>query len=227
MATTTFLQLCQDTASEAGVNGADGTLPSTVVGQTGELRRIVSWMQKVWLKVQGERFYDWMWELATITIPVGQNYVAQSIAEGRYIHDSAFQPVASSDGKWMSYVRWSDWRQTYDDVYIAGQNSATAWTIRPDQAIVVNATPTVASGVFVFYVERYQNPTKLVNDGDTPGLPEDLVDILVQMALIRYANYDEAGAMRSTADAEVAALQRKINDRCQPTLSIGGTLLDY
>lgn len=223
----TFLQLCQQTADECGVSGGS-TVPTTVVAQTGELRRIVRWVRSAWRDIQGTRHFSWMWELVPITVPLSTNVVAATVPANRYVESSAYKTSVSSDGLNITYIPWESWRDWYSDAYIAGGNGVTAFTIRPsDNAIVANGIPTVANGGAVtFNVERYALPTDLLVDADVPGMPADLQELIVFKAAMRYASFDEAGVMRKTMQAEVARLEADLFSRCLPRMRLGGTFLD-
>lgn len=224
----TFLELCQDFAEEAGVNGTqNGTVPTSVAGQTGELRRVVKWVQKAWLDIQGGRHWSFLWEKVAMTLPLGANVILGSIPAERYIKTSARQSALTSDGLELEYVPWDQWERTYSDAYIAAGNRPTVYTIRPDGALVFNGIATVNNGgAMAFTIERYTNPVRLVDDDDVPAMPEDLHDLIVQKALVRYANFDEAGSQRATAVDEIARLERDLIRRCLPEIRLGGTLLD-
>jgi hypothetical protein len=45
-----FLELCQDLAQEAGIS--DGTMPTSVTSQTGEMKRVVDWIARAYRWVQ-------------------------------------------------------------------------------------------------------------------------------------------------------------------------------
>jgi hypothetical protein len=223
----TFLELCQAVASKAGVSGTEAAdLPSTVANQVGELKRIVDWVRESWREVQGRRKYNFLWEAAQLTLPIGENVIAASIPASRYQTDTARRTTVTSDGMEIEFIAWEDWSRHYDAAYVAAGNAPTAWTIRPDNALVFNGKPSLITtgGALAFTVERYKLPQALVADGDVPAMPEDLHDLIVYKALVRYANFDEAGVQRQTAVAEIGRLERDLAARCLPQMSLGGPL---
>lgn len=220
-----FIALVRRLASECGVSGSQaGNTPPTVIGQVGELGRLVNWVNDAWREVQGIHKWDWLWERPTITVLAGTNSVATDVPASRWLKDSALRPVPTSDGDWLEFLYWDEFRVLYGAQSLAQTKSVNVWSIRPDNAFVVNATPEVDTAITV---ERYRNPTRLVIDTDEPELPEDLHMLLVYKAMVRYANFDEAGAQRKSAQAEVIRMEADLRARCLPELRMGGPITDW
>ncbi len=224
----TFLDLCQDVARECGVsNSQSAAVPTAVASQTGELGRIVQWTARAWRDIQGIRHWNWMWEEAALTLPVGASVLAGNIPSERYLTDTAMRSTTTSDGRTIEYVPWDDWRRWYSQADINAGNSPTVFSIRPDNWLTFNGIPSVANGGDVnFTVERYKNPTQLMLDTDVPGMPPDLMDLIVYKAMLLYANFDEAGTTRATCVTEVARLERDLISRCLPQMRLGGPLVE-
>ncbi len=227
----TFLELCQDVAREAGVTGTQNTVvPTTVSGQVGELERIVRWVKAAWRDIQGRRHWNWMWENAALTLPLGASSIAGTVPSERYLTGTARRPSTTSDGLELEYIPWDEWQDWYSDAYVLAGNSPTVFTVTPANAIQFNGTASVAltpPGAMDFTVQRYRNPTELRLDADVPGMPADLMDLIVYKALLRYANFDEAGATRQTVVLEIARLERDLIARCLPQIRLGGPMTDY
>lgn len=215
-----FLQLTQQLAHEAGVNG---TGPTTVVGQDGslELGRIVNWVNQAWLDIQGKRLWTWMWSNAQVTITAGTNVIAGTLSHSRYDRESAYFNDGSTAWRNLCYLPWDEFRMEYRT--LNSVNGVTAWTVRPDMALVFNATVSANTPVDI---ERFLNPTRMTVDTDTPGMPEDLHELIVWRALVKYANFDEAGVQRQVAVVEHDRLWADLLKRCLPGMRLGGPLGD-
>lgn len=223
----TFLELCQRTASEADVGSANQTvLPIAVVGQQGELKRIVQYVQDAWRETQGRRLWSWMWEKVTITIPAGQSCTVAStgVAADRWVKQNTYVPTLTSDsaGRFMDYVPWMDFQRMYPRM-LAG-SSLGVWTIAPDNRFWVNGI--APSAGFTCQAERYANPTALRAKDDVPGMPDDLHMLLVYKAMRKFAGFDEAGTQRSIALDEERDMWQDLLNRCLPAMTLGGSLLD-
>lgn len=173
--------------------GSTGNAPSSTINQTGEYKRVVDWVDMAWAEIQREHKWSFLWKATSVTIPAGVNYLAGTIPAHRYVQDASY--IGS---KRLLYLPWDSFRRRHPAALIsAGEPSA--WSIRPDKAFVVNYQPTADTAISV---ERYQNPVAMTADADEPALPAEHHMAIVYKALLLYANFEEAGITRATAEAE-------------------------
>lgn len=216
----TFLELTQRLAQEAAVNGV---APTTTVGQTGENKRLGDWIVDAWLEIQGIQLWSFLWEQVPLIVPDTLNVVAGDIPAPRWDKEQAWVVPLSSDNaaRNLDYMTWRDFSTTYQRLGNTG--AITAWSIRPDNAFVVNAP---ANGDTTINVQRWRNPQVLLADTDVPLIPADLTMFIVYTALKKYASYDEAGTQRLIAVDEMKRLRTALEERCLPQFTMGGSLLD-
>lgn len=220
-----YLQLCQTLASEAGVNGT----MTTIVGLAAntELGRIARWVREEWRRLQGRHHWSWMWEEVPLTLPAGTNTISGvtqgNVPADRWNQNAMYQPVVGSDNgdRFIEYFAWDDFKLTYPRVFT--ESGVTSWSVAPDNSLRFNSNP-IADTDFV--AERWALPTTLVADADEPEMPEDLHDIIWMRALVRYANFDEAGVQRSTAIDALKDMMQDLYTRCLPSIRLGGSMLD-
>ena len=74
----TFLELCQRMRQECGISG---TGPSTVVSQTGNLKRIVDWVNTAWIDIQTTH-QDWDWMRASASFPTVASQAMYELGTG-------------------------------------------------------------------------------------------------------------------------------------------------
>ena len=179
-----YLELCQRLVRETGI--ADSG-PTSVVGQTGDYRRITDWVNDAWLQIQSMRKdWAWMWATGTSTLTANTSLVT--------LPSDAEEIERVSLGQ--AYIQ----RLTYDelaDAYreiTAGQPSAFA--IRPDGKLAFNAKP--ESNLTVTY-EYYKVPTSMVTNIDFPGMPSRYHMLIVYSALREYALFDVAPEIEKKA----------------------------
>lgn len=216
----TLIELTQRLAQEAAVNGV---APTTTVGQSGENKRLVDWIIDAWREIQGVQRWSFLWEQVDITMLNATNVLATTIPVARWDKENTWVLPASSDNanRCLDYMEYREFSNTYRRLGNTG--AITAWSIRPDNALVVNAP---ASGNTAINVQRWRNPQMLVNDSDVPLIPADLTMLIVYTALKKYAGYDEAGGQRTIAVDEIKTLKAALYERCLPQFSMGGSLLD-
>lgn len=188
------LELVRQLRQFAGVGaGSTGNGPTTTLNQTGEYKRLVDWIDGAWNEIQQGHRWDFLWESSTVTIVAATNVTAGSIPERRYVQDAAYIGTKPLTG-----MPWAQFRTRYPSGLIAA-GEPSAWAIRPDKAFVVNAQPTADTAIAV---ERYKNPIAMAADADTPAMPSEHHMAIVYKALLLYANFEEAGVTRATAQAE-------------------------
>ena len=205
-----YLELVRRLRVEASVAGS---IPASVAGQTGEIARLVGWVADAWREIQGNRLWKWQWEQATVTVNATTNVVTSSIPARRWVKDSAF-----ITDKNLDFIEWGEFRLIYP---VVSDGDITAWSIRPDNAFVTNYKPTTNTSISV---ERYAIPTELVNDGDTPAMPSRWHMAIVWKALMKYADCEEAGVLRATAEAKLAPILAEIMDEGTEDYFLGAAL---
>lgn len=188
------LELVRRLRQEAGVGaGSAGTGPSSTINQTGEYKRLVDWVDGAWSEIQREHKWDFLWESATVTVLSGDHLVAGSIPAGRYVQSSAFVGA-----KPLEYMPWRRFSAAYPDALLT-DGEPSAWSVRPDKALVVNYKPLDDTDIIV---ERYKNPIAMTADTDIPAMPVEHHMAIVWKALLLYSNFEEAGVTRLTAQTE-------------------------
>lgn len=218
----TYLELCNRLAQEAGINGDPMT--AVVSGNTGEKKRVCDWINDALLGILGNHLWTFLWEQATITMPFDQNVLAGSIPASRYGKTETWLvPTSSNSDRELDYVEWRDFSRIYR--VLANPGQINVWSIRPDNAFVVNAKSLDVAGT-VIHVERWKLPTPLVGPTDEPPIPADLRMVIVWAALKKYAGYDEAGTQRTVAVDEYRDKMQALNQRCLPSFTLGGGLLE-
>ena len=200
----TRLDLVQRVYLEAGLAGAG---PTSTIDQVGEAAQIVGYVDEAWLNIQQVRKWRWMWELVDITIESGESSATDSVPADRYLKDTAYIDMVD-----LAYVHWDEWRRAYPEITSTGQPSE--WTIRPDNAFLVNST--VPSDTTIS-VERYTNPTVMTADDDEPvGLKGEHHMIIVWQAVMLYAGFDEADKLYKHAAMQYSKKLAVLKRECDP-----------
>lgn len=218
---TNLLEMAQRLSREASVNGIT---PSSTTGQSGEPQRIGDWIVDAWREIQGSKRWNFLWEQVTLTVLDTTNVLATVLPPSRWDKESTWlvAGVGSDNGdRQLDYIPWQEFAITYRRLGTPG--GIVAWTIRPDNAFVVNAP---ALGNTTISVQRWKNPQILVLDSDIPLIPADLTMYIVYTALKKYAGFDEAGAQRQIAVDEMRTMRGALYERCLEEIVMGGSLLD-
>lgn len=180
------LQLAQRLRQDAGIGG---TGPATTISQSGELKRVVDWIDDAWNEIQQQSRWGFLWEAATVTVLANTGETAGTIAAARYDIDATYQGSTL-----LAYRPWAQFRADYPSALIVA-GVPSVWSIRPDKAFVVNAKPTANTA---YSVERWKNPIPMTADADIPALAAEHHMMIVHKAMLLYCNFEEAGVSRAT-----------------------------
>lgn len=231
----TFLQLGQRLASEAG---AAGVGMSTMQNQVGEYGRMVNWINDAWMDIQ-RLHQDWDWQRTSATVPTvtGQaNYPLSAFTDANGnlgLVDfgtwelSTGRNYASSSGItseiFMDYLPYNEWR----DMYLYGalrftQSRPNVFAVNPaDHSIMLGPIPITG---YVFEIDYFTAPYKLVNDTDVPILPPQWHMAIVYKAMMRYGKYEKDSQLVADNQIEYMKLMREMLADWMPDVTMGATL---
>lgn len=188
----TFLQLAQRLRQE--VSGS-GTGPSTTVGQTGELKRLIDWIVEADEEVQQEHD-EWKFMVGSFTL----NTVA---TDNSYAASDCITPVtdlrnwrletfkiyllsAGTGGERKLY--WMDYQEWYER-YNTGTQSSTQpsrFTVGNDMSIKLGATP---DAVYRISGEYQKSVTSLSANADVPIYPSEFHMLPVYSGMMKHGLY--------------------------------------
>ncbi len=224
----TFLELCQRTRQECGIAGAG---PTTVVGQTREMKRLCDWVAQSWVDIQQERT-DWrfMRRDFTFNTTAGKQSYPSSVAGytfKRWINDS-FRAYLLSAGVATEVIlsQYHDY-SSFRDFYLLGsrrlvQGRPLYITIAPDQSLLLGFPP---NDVYVVSGQYYSKATLLTADDDEPCLPEDYHMLIVYKAMQKYGRFEAAAEQIAAGKEEYAPLFNRLVTDQTPEIMQCGSLI--
>lgn len=231
----TFLELCVDVRRECRV-GQSG--PSTVVNQVGQLERIVNWVADAYTEIQ-QRSTTWRWlrsEFSLNTVANTDTYASGSCTDtidnaavtrfARWLpmDDSSYanmriylQSAGAGSERWMTFLDWASFRQIYR---IGTQNPGAPVhvSIDPRNKLVLGPKP---NGVYVVTGEYQKSPQTLSADNSTPEMPEQFHNLIVYMAMRKYASGTSAPEVMSRAVTEGNSMMRALEANQLPAIQYG------
>jgi hypothetical protein len=214
-----YLELCQRMRQECGISG---TGPSTVVNQTGNLKRIVDWVNTAWIDIQtAHQDWDWMRtsasfptvaSQATYALGTGTGTVGVSVATfGKWDRDT-FRNYDTSVGTdsevFMGFVHYDTWR----DVYFYGALRTTTtrpidMSITPAKAIALGPPPLVG---YTITGDYFTAPLDMTADADIPALPAQFQMAIIYRAMMSYGAYEAAPEVYQRGELEFGKLMRRM-----------------
>lgn len=226
------LALAQKLVEKCGISGAG---PVTTIGQTGELKRAVGWIDEAWSTIQQVR-PDWEWMRASAsfsTVPAQATYTAAEcgVADlGEWImnrRDCTFRCYLASVGVRseidLSYMPYDTWRDTYQFGNMRlSQSRPMAITITPDQSIGLGMTPDSAD--YTIVGDYFREPSAMAADVDIPAMPARFHMLIVYQAMQYYAQYEGDEYVRQTSEREYTKMMGRMAIAQLPEVTVGGAL---
>jgi len=221
----TLLQLCNRLIAEAGITAQPMT---TTVNQTGELGRVVNWIQQAWLDIQSAHTtWRWMRKSATIVTVAGQSgtYTAVANDVATWTLDAARNYVTSQGlitEIFMNFVEYDDFRNSY--LYGAlryAQSRPLVFTINPDNTLSFGPVP---NGDHTVTNDYYKKPIERASDTEEPDMPATFHMGIVWRALMFYGGYEAAGEAYNRGMNEYGIVLDKLEVNQLPMIQMGGPL---
>lgn len=206
-----FLQLAQKLRQKCG---GSGTGPATVVGQTGESKDFVDWINEAWLLIQAhESNWKWMRKPFSFTTTAGKNFYLPSATVGetgitdlaKYHDLDSWRCYLTATGRtdegFLVPWHYQLWRDAYDfGANATLQDRPSVFAIRDnDRAIMLGPIP---NDVYTITGEYQSVPTELADDTDVPGLPDRFHMAIVYRAMMLYAKQEAAQEVYADGEEE-------------------------
>lgn len=226
----TLLELVNQLRLECGVTGA--VLPTVSNATPGsESSRMVKWIQTAWNDIQSSK-EDWLFlrkEFVFNTATHQQIYTPSGDVGlddfGNWKRDSFRCSSVGSDYRdeqLLNYMDWTTFRNLYR--YANMRNTfarPVVVTIDPLKNLGFGSTPDIP---YVIDGEYFTKPVALVNDTDTPAIPDRFHMCLVYRAMMYYAGYEAAPEVMSRGEFEYKRLYSALQIDQLPTVVSGPPL---
>jgi hypothetical protein len=209
-----FLQLCKRLRSEAGISGSG---PASVLNQTGEMERVVNWVNQAWEDIQNHRT-NWQWMRGDFSFQTTADKADYTAAEAGIVTRfrdwdvNTIKSYRTSLGVANEFEISELPYLSYRSVYLTGSQSPGTPVIfarGPDRKLLLGPKP---DGEFTVSGQYWKSRQILVSDTDEPEMPEEFHMLIVWMALERYGIYESAG--------EVVAAGQKYSKRLMMRLEL-------
>jgi len=222
-----FLQLVQQAHLECGMSGST---PSQVQGQTGQIGRLINWVNAAWQDIQtAHQDWDWLRKSTSVTTVAGQGiYLPADFGLsdfGRWDQDTMRNYVTSSGTNsevFMTPITYDEWRDTY--LFNANRNVHTRplhVAISPAKGLCLGPLPDSGYTVTADY---YAAPTDLVQNADTPALPTQFHWAIIYRAMMSYGMFEAAPEVYQRGELEFSKLMRRMTADRLPEMQVPGAL---
>lgn len=198
----TFLELCVALAREVGVPESG---PTTVVAQTGELEKIVRYIQDADMDIK-RRYIDWkfLWLVDfSVSLTTNDQTVTSSTSGwptslGTWNPDAFVLDATADTFQELTYIDYDLWRRRYS---YGTHNADTPQlvTIKPDKSLALYPK---ADGAYTLTGEYWKKAVKMTANSDTSDIPAEFRRLIVVRAKLLYAEHEDAPEISQGAGAE-------------------------
>lgn len=220
-----FLRLCQRTVEKCAISGS----MVSVSGRSGEMLRVVNWVNEAWHDIQlAQAGWDWMrYEFTLTTIAGQQGYTPAeaSLTSFSRWHTDTLRiyktDLGLADDKFIVELDYKSFRDTYMlGVQLPG--APTVFAVKPrGSSLLFGAVP---DGVYTVYGEYQKAPHYLVENTDTPDMPDEYHMAIVHAARMKYAAYENAPEVMMEASRDFDRLMGNLAMTQIEEVGLGGPL---
>lgn len=230
-----FLQLCQRAREKCLMQG---TGPSAVTGQTGEMLRLVNWVNESWLDIQKwfpenqGRYWAWMRGAFSFTTTDGvQAYLPSAftapLTDVRFYLKRTFRVYTTADGvaqeQYMDFIDYDTFVEQW--MYRTPTRSRpTGFSIdKSNNSILITAPDAVGYTVYGKYVKQ---ASEMAANTDIPGLPADHHMLIIYRTMMKYGASKAAQEVYSEGKIEFErTILQLVADQTEQ-LSLGDPLVE-
>lgn len=228
-----FLALCQTLRSECGLSG---TGPATTAGQTGEMLRLVNWINAAYMDIQAAH-QDWeflrkSFTLATLGSSGGSLKTSYAPVADIGLSDfgmwckKTFRVYSTAAGTNSETFLTDEDYEAWRNVYLFGAQRSVAnrpfvVAIAPSKALCFG--PHADTG-YTVVGDYYMAPQPLVNDTDIPILPTQFHMMIVYRAMMFYGGYDAAPEVYQRGEGEFKKAMDRLTAGWLPEVQLAGPL---
>lgn len=219
-----FLQLVQRACRECGIS-SDNLL--TIVGQTGEARRMVEWVNSAYTDILASQ-QDWGFlrtSASWATIAGQATYTPTEAGTsnfGSWIRNSfrCYNTAAGVNSEiQLGYMDYDYWR----DVYQYGSNRTTTSqptvvTITPARAIGLGPVPAVG---YTITGDYFTKPVEMSGDTGAHVIPSQHELAIVYRAMMSYGAYESATEVYQRGELEYKKIMTRLRNEYLPEVTLG------
>lgn len=222
-----FLEICQRAALESGVSRSTSG-PVSVLSQTGEMGKIVTWVLAAYQDVQNKHaMWDFLrFDFSFNTIASTSTYLPSAVS---------LEELATWEAKDMRVyltatgvsdelrLKSRDWVYLKANRLIGTVQSGKPYevAVRPSKALVFWPTP---DAVYTVTGEYWKRAQTMAANADEPLVPEQFHMIIVWGAVRYYAGDQGAAELYALADQNYNRLMKKLELDQLPQILMAGAL---
>ena len=204
----TFLELCVIARQECSIQG-DG--PSSVVSQTGLLKKVVDWVAAADMDVQ-RKHIDWNFLRAThpYDIILNTTTITKPTDHGAWDNDCICIDHGTYDGRKLIWMPYQEYRQI---VSLKSTQQPYLFTVLPSGVLTL-AYP--SDGAYTFSGDYWKAPQKMTANTSEPLIPAAYQRIIIERAKMWFFEDIESERQFLSARDSYDRLMQELEDQELP-----------
>lgn len=210
-----FLALCNEVLAETD---STSTKMVTVVGQTGILGRVVSWVNQEYVALCRMEPWTFLYERThEFDTSVGKKEHSATELTITDLDRWDITKATCDDGTnvWnLTPIKFADYQEDYEKtatgrplgIYITPSGQSVGFYPIPD-------------GVYTVSLPYWKKAVDLAANTDTPLIPSQYRSIIVHRALMRYAKWDDAPGVFVASREDYVKMLAEMYERFLPTIT--------
>lgn len=189
-----YLQLCQLVRQECGIQGQG---PSSVLNQTGLLKKVVEWVRDADLYVQTlHADWDFLWKEFTDDSAISSDEITKPSDLGMWDRESFGLDRGTADGRSLSIIDFKEWRKNFNE---KTNQPPYQVTIIPNNNLRFMQP---SDGIYEVYANYWQKSVLLAANEQEPLISERFQRIIVAKAKMYFFEDRESFTQMQTAEKE-------------------------
>lgn len=224
-----FLSIANAVKEKCGVSGA---AMASVTAQSGELLRIVNWVNDAYMDILG-MYENWQFMLADFTFPTvshQQSYTPVQAGAANFANwkTDTFRVYQTSLGfsneNYLGKQDYDDFRNLYQfGAQRTNYQRPILFAIDPAKNLLLGPAPSAAG--FTVAGRYYTVPTEMAASADIPILPAEYHRAIVFRAMMFYGAYEAAGEVLQLGEIEFNKILARLELNQLPQVDLGGPML--
>lgn len=224
-----FLSIANAVKEKCGVSGA---AIASVTAQSGELLRIVNWVNDAYMDILGAH-EDWQFMLADFSFPTvshQQSYTpvqagAANFANWKLDTFRIYQTsLGFSNENYLGIQGYDDFRNLYQfGAQRANYQRPILFSIDPAKNLLLGPAPSAIG--FTVAGRYYTVPSEMTASADIPVMPAEYHRAIVFRAMMFYGAYEAAPEVINLGTTEFDKIFARLETNQLPQIDLGGPML--
>jgi hypothetical protein len=219
-----FLKIAQGIRQECGIPGVG---PTSLANQTGEMKRVVDWMDRAYEDIQSAHttweFLRGEFSFQTVAGTAEYGVTQHGVNDiSEWAFDTFRCYLTVDDEQYLEFYLYDDFRDTWKiGTQRARSGRPSCFTIKPNNVIMFDCVPDAA---YTIVGDYYKLPVARGSESDSPVFPEQYHVGVIWRALMYFGTYAAEPDKYGVGSDEYQRVMRRMASTQLPMFTAGRPL---